>query len=88
MLWLLCLFLRFFCFSSQHWVRHVGHMDNDKGAPMNLLLIIIVLFLLFGGGFGTYHAWGNYGPAYGGGIGIGTILVILLVVWLLGGLRS
>jgi hypothetical protein len=35
--------------------------------------------LLFGGGFG-YRRWG-----YGGGIGIGGVLLILLVVYLLVG---
>ena len=35
--------------------------------------------LLFGGGFG-YHRWG-----YGGGIGIGGILLIVLIVYLLFG---
>ena len=46
---------------------------------MDLILIILVLFLLFGGGFG-YRRWG-----YGGGIGIGGILLIVLVVYLLVG---
>jgi hypothetical protein len=44
---------------------------------MDLILIILVLFLLFGGAFG-YHRWG-----YGGGIGIGGILLIVLVAYLL-----
>ena len=39
---------------------------------MDLILIIIVLLLIFGGGFG-YTRWG-----YGGGIGIGGILLIVL----------
>jgi hypothetical protein len=46
---------------------------------MDLILIIIILFLLFGGGFG-YHRWG-----YSGGLGIGGILLIVLVVYLLVG---
>ena len=49
---------------------------------MSLLLLIIILVLLFGGGFG----WHNWGPI-GGGISIGTILIIILIIWLLGGLR-
>ena len=46
---------------------------------MDLILIIIILVLLFGGWFG-YHRWG-----YGGGIGIGGILLIVLIVYLLVG---
>jgi hypothetical protein len=53
-----------------------------------MLLLIIVLVLLFGG-FGGYWGHSTYGPTYpwaGPGIGLGTILVILLIVYLLGGL--
>ena len=46
---------------------------------MDLILIIIILVLLFGGGFG-YRRWG-----YSGGIGIGGILLIVLIVYLLFG---
>jgi hypothetical protein len=45
---------------------------------MNLILIILVIFLLFGGGFG-YHQWG---PS--GGIGIGGIILLILILYLLG----
>jgi uncharacterized membrane protein YccC len=48
---------------------------------MNLLLLIVVLLLLFGGG-GFYFG----GPVIGGS-GIGLILAICLVVYLLGGFR-
>jgi hypothetical protein len=44
---------------------------------MDLILIIIILLLLFGGGFG----YSRYG--YRGGIGIGGILLIILIVYLL-----
>jgi hypothetical protein len=49
---------------------------------MNLLLILVVLILLFGGG-GFYYG----GPVYGGS-GIGLILVICLIVYLMGGFRN
>jgi hypothetical protein len=54
-----------------------------------MLLLIIVLILLFGGGFGYYghSAWGSTYPFAGPGIGIGTILVILLICYLLGMFR-
>jgi hypothetical protein len=43
-----------------------------------MLILIILLILLFGGG-GYWHS-----GFQGGGIGLGTILVILLVAWALG----
>lgn len=51
---------------------------------MDLLLILIVLLLLFGGGGGIY--WGM-GAGWGFGP-IGLILVVLVVVWLLHGVRG
>jgi len=49
------------------------------------IVLIIVLVLVFGGGFGY---WGNrqYGTNYpyaGPGLSIGTILVLLLILYLL-----
>ena len=44
---------------------------------MDLILIVIVLLLIFGGGFG-YSRWGT-----SGGIGIGGILLVILVIYLL-----
>ena len=47
---------------------------------MLLLLVIVLLIVLFGGGFYGYNRWG-----YGGGLGVvGTVLVIVLILWLLG----
>lgn len=52
-----------------------------------MLLLIIVLILLFGGGFG-YIGHVNYGPSGGAGIGLGTVLLILLVAYLMGAFRN
>jgi len=50
-----------------------------------MLLLIIIVILLFGGG-GGYYGYSRWGA--GGGLGIlGTVLVIVLVLYLLGGLR-
>jgi hypothetical protein len=50
-----------------------------------MLLLIIILVLLFGGG-GGYYGYSRWGT--GGGLGIlGTVLLILLVVYLLGGIH-
>jgi hypothetical protein len=50
---------------------------------MGLLLLIVVLFVIFGGG-GGYYAHSRYGGAGLGGV-FGTVLIILLVIWLVGG---
>ena len=51
-----------------------------------MIIVIILVLLLFGGGGGFYgnQAWG---PVGGAGVGLGTILVILLVCYLLGFFR-
>jgi hypothetical protein len=50
-----------------------------------MLLLLILLVLLFGGG-GGYYGYSRWG--YGGGLGIvGTVLLVVLVVYLLGGIR-
>lgn len=51
-----------------------------------MLLLIIVLVLLFGGG-GGYYGYSHWGT--GGGLGIfGTVLLVALVMYMFGGLRS
>ena len=50
---------------------------KDTEERMDLILIVLLLVLVFGGGLG-YSRWG-----YSGGIGIGGILLIVLVVYLL-----
>ena len=49
-----------------------------------VLIIIIVLFVLFGGGYWGYR---SYGPLYGGGW-IGLVLIILLILFLTGNLHG
>lgn len=52
---------------------------------MTTILIILLLLILLGGGFSYgYHA--GWGPGYYGG-GLGFIVVVLLVLYLLGVLR-
>jgi len=52
---------------------------------MTLILIILLLLLLGGGG--GYYGHSRWGYSGGAGVGLGTILLILLIVWLVGGLR-
>lgn len=52
-----------------------------------MLILLIVLILLFGGGGGYYGYSRNDGSwVHGGGFGLGTILLIILIVYLVGGL--
>jgi hypothetical protein len=48
-----------------------------------LLLLLIVLLLIFGSGGGYYghRRWGYRGSA---GIGVGTVLLIILIAYMLG----
>jgi len=48
-----------------------------------MLLLIVILILLFGVG-GGYYGHTRWGPSGGAGIGLGTIVVILLIAYMLG----
>jgi len=50
-----------------------------------MLLVIIVLVLLFGGG-GGYYGYSRWGSRGGFGI-VGTVLLIVLILYLLGAVR-
>ncbi len=47
-----------------------------------MLLVLLIVLLLFGGGLGVHYG----GPVWGGG-SVGTILVIVLILWILGVFR-
>jgi hypothetical protein len=51
---------------------------------MSFILIILLLLLFFGLG-GGYYAHSNYGGYYGPGIGLGTILVVIVLFLLFRG---
>jgi len=62
-----------------------GNPESQDGRRISMLILIIILLLLFGGG-GGYYGYSRWGT--GGGLGIfGTVLVILLIVYVVGGLR-
>jgi hypothetical protein len=48
-----------------------------------MLILIIILLLVFGAG-GGYYGHTRWGPSGGAGIGLGTILLILLIAYMLG----
>jgi hypothetical protein len=47
-----------------------------------MLILIIVLLLVFGGG--GYYGYGRWGYQGGAGVGLGTVLLVLLVAYMLG----
>ncbi|HLZ67284.1 MAG TPA: DUF3309 family protein [Aliidongia sp.] len=52
---------------------------------MGTILIIVLLILLLGGG-GGYYGYSRYGGrGFGGALGL--VLIILVVLWLFGGLH-
>lgn len=85
---------------NSNWAPDCLPKEIDRGRPLTrrwtnvhrkkgtftMLLLLIVLLLVFGLGGGYYgrNRWGNRG---GAGIGLGTVLVVLLVAWMLGGLH-
>ena len=50
-------------------------------------MLIITLIQLFGGDSG-YYGYGRFGAGGGAGTELGTILIILLIVYMLGGFRQ
>jgi hypothetical protein len=48
-----------------------------------ILVLLIVLLLVLGGG-GGYYGSRCWGSSEGAGVGLGTILVVLLVAYMLG----
>jgi hypothetical protein len=54
---------------------------------MLILIIVIVLLFGLGGGYWGHRQYGEGAPYAGPGIGIGAILLILLICYLLGILR-
>ncbi len=52
---------------------------------MSTILIVVVLILLLGGG-GGYYGYSRYGGSGLGGV-LGLVLVVVLALWLFGGLQ-
>jgi hypothetical protein len=70
--------------ANRRLARIAGKLMKDR--PMELILTIVLLLVLFGGGFGFYRG-GYYrqgGPVGIGGV-LGLILVILAIGWLVHG---
>ena len=58
-------------------------MEGGDNALLTLLIILVVLFLLFGGiGYGYRDRWGGY---YTGGTGLLGLLVVIFIILLLVG---
>jgi hypothetical protein len=56
--------------------------DGERHVTTILIIILLILLLGGGGGYWGYSRWG--GPGLGGVLGV--VLVVVLAVWLLGGL--
>jgi Protein of unknown function (DUF3309) len=68
------------------WAVGIGYVRGRQGRwEMGTILIIVLLVLLLGGG-GGYYGYRRYGGAGVGGA-LGLVLIILLVLWLVGGLQ-
>jgi hypothetical protein len=53
---------------------------------LRIILLIFAILLLFGGVGGHFGLWSSgpaYAPYYGPGIGFGTILLVIVIIWLL-----
>jgi hypothetical protein len=70
-------------------VVQLGGGTKWRGSPKRskegkqMLIVIIILVLLLGGG-GGYYGHSRWGYGGGAGIGLGTILLVLLIAYLLG----
>jgi hypothetical protein len=51
-----------------------------------MLILLIILLLVFGGG-GGYYGHSRWGPSGGAGVGLGTVLLIILIAYMVGGFR-
>jgi hypothetical protein len=70
-----------------HQPREIAPTIETKERQSKMLLLIVILLLLFGVG-GGYYGYGRWGSRGGTGIGLGGILLVLLVVYMLGGLHT
>jgi hypothetical protein len=66
--------------------QRCDHLWTDDRIRRHLMLwLILLLVLLFGGG-GGYYGYSRWGT--GGGLGIvGTVIVIVLILYFVGGMR-
>jgi hypothetical protein len=65
--------------------RQTGNPGSHAERRRSTLLVLILLVLLLGGG-GGYYGYSRWGP--GGGLGIvGTVLLVVVLLYLFGGLR-
>ena len=58
-------------------------LPASAGEVTLMILLLLVLILLFG--FGGGWCGSRYAPGYGPHFGLGTVVVVLLIIWLLGG---
>lgn len=49
---------------------------------MSPLFLLLIILILFGGGWGSYRTYNSAGPWFGGGVG--TLALLLVVVLIIG----
>ena len=71
--------------SPGEWASTCLRWVIERLKEIEMLILIILLLLMFGGGTFGYSRYGN-----GGGLGIGGVVLVVLLVWLFlgGGLGS
>jgi len=79
-------------------IAYAGCAGNDSGCPagfagcglkreIHMILILIILLVLLLGGGGGYYGHSRWGYRGGAGVGLGTILLVLLIIYIVGGFR-
>ena len=63
-------------------VREIVEFKEEE----KMLILLLILLLMFGGG-GGYYGYNRWGHRGGAGIGLSTILLILLIAYLAGVIR-
>jgi hypothetical protein len=71
-----------FCLPKDGLGRWAPKPEGERHVATILIIVLLILLLGGGGGYYGYSRWG--GPGLGGVLGV--LLVVVLAVWLLGGL--
>ena len=57
-----------------------------EGSPEMVTILVIVLLLILLGGGGGYYGYSRYGGRGLGGV-LGLVLIVIIVIWLVGGIH-
>jgi hypothetical protein len=69
--------------AADAWTPALRGFEIGSGQEAGMLLLILILILLLGGGGGYYRGWyGPYNHERYGHSGLGGIIVLVIVIWL------